>query len=184
MTNEKHIYTIGHSKHPIEKFLALLKLHKVEILVDVRTYPMSRFSPHFNKKRLEQSLAEASVKYLFMGEDLGGRPEGEQFYDEDGRTLYYKMAQTAGFQDDLRQIFELCKTQRVAIMCSEEDPNNCHRRLLIAKAMFESAPDVTLHHIRTTGAIQEETAANVADGLKPLSTNIGDWRSPKPPKKK
>lgn len=171
------LYTIGHSKHPIEKFIALLKLHNIEVLADVRSHPMSRFNPQFNRKKLEAELEEHQIKYLFMGKGLGGRPAGEQFYDEKGFILYNLMAQSSSFKTELSELIELAKTARVAVMCSEEDPNSCHRKLLVGKALSQSNHEVILNHIRATGAIEEETAEQ---GLLNLPGLENSWKSPKP----
>lgn len=173
------LYTIGHSKHPIEKFIGLLKLHGIEVVADVRSNPMSRFNPQFNRKKLEAELQEHQIKYVFLGQGLGGRPTGEQFYDEKGFILYHLMAQSTAFTTELSELMELTKTAQVAAMCSEEDPNTCHRRLLIGKALFNSDVEVTLKHIRGTGAIEEEIG-NSAQGLLDLPGVERSWKSPKP----
>lgn len=171
-----NLYTIGHSKHPMEKFIGLLKLHGIDIVVDVRSHPMSRFNPQFNRKKLEAELLEHQVKYVYMGSGLGGRPDGEQFYDEKGFILYHRMAQSTAFKTELSALVELCKTARVSVMCSEEDPDNCHRKLLIGKALLKSGSELeelTIMHIRSTGAI--ETDAGQLD----LAFDE-NWKSPKP----
>ena len=182
--SERILYTIGHSKHPIEKLLGLLKLHGIDTLVDVRTYPMSRFNPQFNKKKLDESLAAEKIAYMFMGDSLGGRPEGEQFYDEDGRTLYYRMAQTAVFRQSLQQLTDVAETKCVAIMCSEEDPESCHRKLLVGRALLQTT-EITLRHIRSDGSVFEENSKIWASGIL-AATEKQDpttWRSPKPSSK-
>lgn len=173
------LYTIGHSKHPIEKFTALLKLHGIEVVADVRTHPMSRFNPQFNRKKLEAELQEQQIKYVFLGNGLGGRPPGEQFYDDKGYTLYNMIAQSSAFKTDLEELTELTRTARVAVMCSEEDPNSCHRKLLIGKALFSSDVEVTINHIRGTGTIEEETAG-ATQGMLDLKGLEAGWKSPKP----
>lgn len=179
------LFTIGHSKHPIEKLLGLLKLHGVEIVVDVRSHPMSRFNPQFNRKRLEESLAAEKIEYVFMGNELGGRPQGEQFYDEEGHVLYHRMAQSAGFRMAANEVVMFAGKKNVAIMCSEEDPDHCHRRLLIGKALLDGHTPITLRHIRATGAIQEESASESSPGLQSLeSIEADNWKSPKPSSKK
>jgi uncharacterized protein (DUF488 family) len=82
------ILTVGHSKHPIEKFLRLLRQHGVQVLVDARSQPFSRFSPQFSREALERAVREASIRYLFMGYVLGGRPEARECYDADGKVDY------------------------------------------------------------------------------------------------
>ena len=173
-----HLYTIGHSKHPIEKFISLLKLHGIALVADVRTHPMSRFNPQFNRKKLEAELQEQEIKYVFLGKGLGGRPAGEQFYDEHGYTLYHMIAQSSAFKTELAELLELTKSARLAMMCSEEDPNSCHRKLLVGKAIIDSDLDVTLQHIRANGAI--ELGGDAGQGLLDLPGFEQTWKSPKP----
>jgi len=90
--------TIGHSKHPIEKFLTLLRQHDVEVLVDVRSQPFSRFSPQFSRKASERAVTEASIRYLFMGDSLGGRPEPRECYDADGKVDYDRVEEQEFYQ--------------------------------------------------------------------------------------
>ncbi len=174
-----HLFTIGHSKHSIEKFLGLLELHGVEVVADVRTHPMSRFNPQFNRKKLEAVLQENGIQYIFMGKGLGGRPPDEQFYDEQGFILYHRIAETPEFKHELEKLLEQAKIKRVSIMCSEEDPNTCHRKLLIGKAIFKNGEDLTLNHIRASGKIDSEMT-EVVQGVLEIPGLTENWKSPKP----
>nr|MBF6591494.1 DUF488 domain-containing protein [Ktedonobacterales bacterium] len=91
------LYTIGHSNHAMESFLALLKRHAIQILADVRSSPYSRYTTQFNRPDLEYVVERAGIQYLFLGESLGGRPVGDEFYDEAGYVLYGKVAEAAFF---------------------------------------------------------------------------------------
>src|SRR5437764_9290504 len=125
------VYSIGHSNHSLERFLDLLRAHSVEVLVDVRSEPYSKYSPHFDRKALEQAVPGVGLRYLFLGQELGGRPKGEEYYD--GETvLYARVAQTALFQEGLARLRRGCRQYRIALMCSEEDPSRCHRYRLVA----------------------------------------------------
>src|SRR5262245_51723499 len=93
----RSIFTIGHSNHPLDTFLALLTQHGIDVLADVRSAPFSRYVPHFNKPNLEQALATTPVKYLYLGQELGGRPEGAEFYDQEGHALYGLVAKAPFF---------------------------------------------------------------------------------------
>ena len=145
------IYTIGHSNHKWETFLALLKMHDVELLVDVRSRPVSRFAPFTNKGRFPGLLGAEGVDYLFMGEALGGKPEDPSLYDEKGRPDYEKMAEDAGFNAGAAEVVAVAGDQKTAIMCSEGDPAGCHRRLLVAPAL--ESRGVHILHILKTGEI-------------------------------
>jgi uncharacterized protein (DUF488 family) len=151
------IFTIGHSNHTLEKFLSLLKLHQIEVLVDVRSRPYSRYAPHFNKKLLSAELPKHSIKYLFLGDKLGGRPENKEYYDEEGLVLHDRLAVSNNFAEGLKLVMDQLTTCRMALMCSEEDPAKCHRSLLIGRVLQDRG--VTVLHIRGHGGAQREPGA-------------------------
>jgi len=145
------IYTIGHSNHKWETILPLLKMHNVELLVDVRSRPVSRFTPFTNKGRFPGLLAAEGVDYLFKGEALGGKPEDPSRYDEEGRPDYAKMAKDAGFRAGVVDLVAVAGDRNTAIIRSEGDPAECHRRLLLARAL--ESHGVQILHILKTGEI-------------------------------
>lgn len=144
--------SIGHSTHPLEVFVSLLWRHRVEVVVDVRTSPFSRFNPQFNREKLQIGLGNAGVGYLFLGGELGGRPGGNEFYDPDGHVLYARLAKTGPFETGISRLLQGADRFRVALMCSEEDPAHCHRFLLITRVLF--ARGFRVAHIRAKGRIQ------------------------------
>lgn len=148
------IKTIGHSNHSLEKFVSLLEKYNIEVLVDVRSYPYSKYAPHFNETSLKEGVKSADIKYLFMGKELGGRPQGKEFYDEDGYVLYWRIAESTFFQEGIERLQAGIEKYRVAIMCSEENPTECHRRLLVGRVLNEHG--VTLQHIRGDGKVQTD----------------------------
>ncbi len=151
------LFTIGHSNHPIERFIALLQKHQVDILVDVRSIPASRWNPQFDRHRLERALREVGIVYRFMGNTLGGRPDIDQLYDQRGYAIYDAFVQTSLFQEGVTQLLQLLRQdQSVALMCAEEDPNHCHRRLLIASYLYERY-GIDAVHIRKEGSTQTES---------------------------
>jgi uncharacterized protein (DUF488 family) len=150
------LYTIGHSRHSIEKVLDLLRGHDVSTVVDVRSQPVSRFSPQFNRRALERSLAHAGVRYRFEGDNLGGRPSGQDFYDSDGRVRYDALAASEQFRRGIDDLISLAgSTGGAAIMCAEEDPKSCHRRLLIGRVLRERGIEVL--HIRGDGRVEPQS---------------------------
>jgi len=151
---KRHIFSIGHSNHPIEKFMSMLKQNEIELVVDTRSQPYSKFAPHFSSGSMEAFLKKEGIDYLFLGKELGGRPQEPEFYDSDGHVLYWKLANTAKLKEGIQRLEEEAKTRRVAIMCSEEDPSCCHRRLLVGKVL--SGRGTELDHIRSDGRIQPE----------------------------
>ncbi len=149
------VYTIGHSNYPLDHFLALLKKHGIEVLIDIRSQPYSRYVPHFNRESLQKILPQSGLHYLSMGEHLGGRPKDPQFYNSEGKVDYTRIAASAAFQEALSRLLEEAKEYRAAIMCSEENPALCHRRFLVGRALLKRG--VILRHIRGDGRVEEET---------------------------
>ena len=145
------LFTIGHSNIAAERFVALLRGAGVEAVADVRSTPASRFCPWFSAKNLAALLAGANVNYLFFGDELGGRPRDPSLYC-DGVADYEAMARRPAFQAGLDRLLEKAGQQRLCLMCSERDPLDCHRCLLVARAL--AARDVTVGHILHDGAIQ------------------------------
>jgi hypothetical protein len=154
MEGAGRIFTIGHSNHPAEVFTELLKQHSIEVVVDARSSPYSKFAPQFDRESLKELLPEQGVKYLYMGEELGGRPEGERFYDSDGHVLYGLVAETPVFLRGVDRLLEGIAKFRVALLCAEEDPSGCHRRLLVGRVLV--ARGISVEHIRRDGSTQSE----------------------------
>ncbi|RIH82474.1 hypothetical protein Mterra_02637 [Calidithermus terrae] len=151
------LYTLGHSNHSAGKFLELLRQHGIEAVADVRSQPVSRFSPHFRKRELERLLAEHGIAYVWLP-GLGGRPQDPALRDAAGRPDYARMAASAAFGEGLEALKKLASGRRVAVLCSEEDPNRCHRRLLVVKALTGENPALAaeIYHIRKDGSAQAE----------------------------
>jgi len=152
--SEPTVWTVGHSNHPLEHFLDLLTRQEIAVLVDVRSSPYSRYASHFNKEAIQGPLRDRGVKYLFLGDLLGGRVDDERFCDEEGRVLYARLAESPGFQQGIERLIRGAETYRVAIMCGEEDPAHCHRRLLIGRVLRDRG--VEMLHLRGDGRVQSE----------------------------
>ena len=148
------IFTIGHSNQDLEAFIKLLKDNDFEVLVDIRSNPYSRFASQFNKDNIKKAIQVNGMKYLFLGKELGGKPVGTDFYDSDGYVLYSKIADSPFFAEGIERLIKGIKTYRVALMCSEENPINCHRRLLVGKVLSDKG--IKVLHIRGDGRIQSE----------------------------
>ena len=170
------IYTIGHSNHPIERLLALLQQHHIEALADVRSNPYSRFNPQFNREKLQASLAEADIRYVFLGEELGARSKDPACYDESGRVSYTKLAATSLFRHGIQRLQSGMQQHRIAIMCAERDPLECHRTILVTRELEKAAIPVT--HILHDGSLESNRSAmaRLAADLKLASTDL--FRSP------
>jgi len=148
------IYTVGHSNHSIEKLLELLQAHAIQVLVDTRSQPYSKYTAQFNREVLQPAVAAAGLKYLYLGRELGGRPEGAEFYDADGRVLYSKIADSEIFREGIASVLAGSDRYRVALLCAEEDPSDCHRRLLVGRVLGERG--AIIQHIRADGRLQAE----------------------------
>lgn len=151
------LWTIGHSNHSLESFLGLLNRFNIDVVADVRSHPYTRYASHFSQAPLRRLLADEDLRYVFMGRELGGRPDEPQLYDSDGRVLYEHLASVPRFRDGLSRLLEGTLQWRVALMCSEENPTDCHRRLLITRAIQSDDPTAAVHHIRGDGREIEES---------------------------
>ena len=136
----------------------MLKGHGIEAVVDTRSHPYSRYAPRFNGRALEAALARDGIGYLFLGGELGGRPGGEEFYDGNGRVDYALLGCSRPFLDGISRLEGEILARTVALLCSEENPVRCHRRLLVGRALEEMG--FTLRHIRGDGSIQIEGETN------------------------
>jgi uncharacterized protein (DUF488 family) len=144
------LLTIGHSNIEAEAFLELLGRHGVEVLVDVRTAPYSRYCPQFNRLALQRAVEAAGLRYQFAGKTLGGKPADERLRSEDGTPDYDKLTASERYQQGLVELLALAETHCVAIMCSEAHPAHCHREKLIARSLRARGVEVT--HILPDGS--------------------------------
>jgi len=147
-------FSIGHSTHTYERFLDLLRQAGVTAIADVRTSPFSRHFPQFNKDALRNELKMDDIAYSFLGKELGGRPAGRQYYC-DGIADYERMAQSSEFQHGIDRVVEGARKYRIALMCSEHDPLDCHRCLLVGRAL--ATREVSVKHILANGRIVDHT---------------------------
>lgn len=150
MTQAPSILTIGHSKHTIERFTALLAGARVTAVADIRSAPRSRFAPHFNRDALAASLAGQNVSYVFLGRELGGRPQQPDMFTS-GVTDYEKMAASESFRAGLQRLMTGAEQHLIAVMCAEADPLDCHRCLLVGRAL--AGANVDVGHILASGEI-------------------------------
>jgi uncharacterized protein (DUF488 family) len=161
------IFTIGHSNHPLVKFLELLTRHGLEKVVDVRSTPHSLFVPHFNKKRLDAALHDSGIDYLHLGHCLGGRPKDRQFYDENGHVQYDRLALSKEFRECIDRLLTSIPLARIALLCGEENPSRCHRRLLITPVLVARGVDVA--HIRGDGRLESEESLAESEQRREIS---------------
>lgn len=150
------LYTIGHGSRKPDEFLALLKKYSIQYLIDVRSQPFSKFNPQFNQNDLKFFLEYSGIRYVFMGDTLGGRPQDVSCYDNDGK-VDYEIVKTKDF---FLQGIERLKTAynkdiNVAVMCSESKPSECHRSKLIGRIL--STENIVLKHIDEKGKLKDQS---------------------------
>lgn len=149
------LFTIGHSNHSLDRFIELLRAHRIDAIGDVRSSPYSRYCPHFNQAALKASLERAGVAYLFLGKELGARPDDASCF-VNGRVSYARLAERPAFRDGVARVRQIATTQRLALLCAEKDPLTCHRMILVCRHL--RAPDLTIQHILADGSLEENEA--------------------------
>lgn len=170
-------------------FFDLLARVESDVLVDVRSSPFTRYSLHFCHGPLKEAVQSAGLKYLFLGKELGGVPKNEQFYDEDGYVLYERIAESEPFKEAIGRLLSGVENYNVMLMCGEENPLGCHRRLLVARVLQENGVDVL--HMRSDGRLDSEQDLRdmeaEAEGryiqlslLESIPEPAKPWRSAKP----
>jgi uncharacterized protein (DUF488 family) len=147
----KSLFTIGHSNHSPEKFVELLQIHRVTALADVRSAPYSRYLPHFNQSALQTYLQTSDIRYVFLGEELGARPDNPNCYVE-GKATYEKIAATEAFQQGITRLLKGVENYRIALMCAEKDPITCHRAVLVCQHLTPF--NLEIEHIHSDGELE------------------------------
>ena len=152
--NAARVLTIGHSNLPIETFLTMLdRASGVTAIADVRSSPFSRHNPHFGRDELRPALEAQGIKYVFLGKELGGRPRDRNLYC-DGVADYEKMALEPEFLKGMKRVVTGAQEHTIALMCSEHNPLDCHRCLLVGRALAEH--NLSVGHILNSGRIAEQ----------------------------
>lgn len=139
------MYSIGYGNRPVKELIKLLKEQEIAFVVDVRSFPSSKYNPNYNKDALASELNNHGIKYVFMGDVLGGRPEDPTVY-VDGKVDYSKCRGTAWFKKGIARLKTAWgKNLRVCVMCSESKPEQCHRSKLIGQELAKL--DIEMLHI-------------------------------------
>ena len=145
MASASGFYSIGYGNRDIKEFLELLKLYKVDFLVDIRTTPHSKYNKSFSRESLERKLTERNIRYIFMGDTLGGRPRDSSCY-VDGYVDYGRVEKKDFFLSGIKRLKKAWKLKfQVAFMCSEKKPHECHRSKLLGEYMKKIG--IYLQHI-------------------------------------
>ncbi len=137
------LYTIGHSNYDIQHFIELLMHHRIEIIVDVRSSPYSKYCPQFNRDDLKKSLESSGIKYLFLGEQLGARPDNPSCYIN-GEVSFELLSESDSFKEGINRVREgLSKGYKISLMCSEKEPIDCHRTILVSRALYNCGIEIS-----------------------------------------
>lgn len=165
------IYTIGHSTHPLERFIALLKKHAIRVVCDVRSYPYSRINHQFNRESLQHVLRTHNIDYIFLGKELGARSDDPAVY-VNGKVSYDRLAQTMLFKNGFEQVQVEAKTHCTVLMCAEKDPLTCHRTILISRYLHQKGMQV--EHILENGDLEshEESLSRLSQLLHMSETDM------------
>jgi uncharacterized protein (DUF488 family) len=149
------LFTIGHSTLSWEQFLGLLTQHRIGAIGDVRSSPYSARFPHFSREHLKRALPIAKIHYAFLGDELGARRIERDCYVE-GVARYDRIAQTDSFRAGLNRVRVGVGRFRVALMCAEKDPLECHRTILVCR---EFRNELVIHHILGDGSLETHADA-------------------------
>lgn len=175
------LYSIGHGHKTAEEFIKELQSFSVQFLIDVRSYPYSKWAPHFNRGIIEDWLSQVGIKYGYMGDIIGGKPQNDCCYDEEGYFDYHKMADIPGFKEGLsRLVIANNKHYIVGLMCSEADPSQCHRSKLIGRELYFNY-NIDIAHIIGIGKAVRQSVIMVEltkGKWTPEGTLFGDCEPP------
>ena len=155
---EGRLFTIGHSNHPLDNFLFLLRSHNVTAIADVRSSPFSRYNPQYNREALVDALEDAGIRYVFLGDELGARREEPDCY-KGGKAKYDLIAQAPLFRQGLDRVRRGMESFRLALLCAEKDPLDCHRTILICRNLRGDVGSI--HHILEDGALESHAEAEL-----------------------
>lgn len=174
------LFTIGYSGHDIGSFVSLLNENAVDVVCDVRSTPFSAYKPDFSRGPLREHLNAAYVKYLFLGNELGARPADRTCY-VDGQATYERIAQTQAFQDGLDRVRKGSESLNLALVCSEADPIECHRAILVCRHLDDIRDRIVHlhgdHHLEDQAAFDRRLVELQDLTPAPLLQQPGDWES-------
>ena len=155
----------------------------IELVADVRSSPYCRYATQFNREPLHAALRNCSIGYRYYGDRLGGRVDDPSCYDEDGRVLYGRVAESPNFRAALDELLGEAAAVRTTILCGEENPADCHRRLLIGRVARQQG--VCLMHLRGDGREQAEEQLEAEERYRKTRGQLnlfeteeaGEWKS-------
>lgn len=150
------VYTIGHSNLEVDHFLSLLERHHIDAIADVRSSPFSRFNPQYNRDVIERELDRHGMAYVFLGDELGARRSERECY-ANGRADYSLILDAPAFKRGIERVVVGAEKMRVALMCAEKDPLDCHRCILVAPQLLKCGIEV--RHILSDGSVESHASS-------------------------
>ncbi|MCX6000098.1 MAG: DUF488 domain-containing protein [Chloroflexi bacterium] len=168
------MYTIGHSNHSLQDFIKLLRQHNITAIADVRSSPFSRRNPQFNQTALSSALTQAGIAYVFLGKELGGRPDDPGCYDN-GSADFSRIAERTVFKEGITRLLRGIDKYRIALLCAEREPLDCHRTILVCRELRRLG--LPIKHILADGCLEDhqETERRLVRTLG-LEPNLFDRR--------
>jgi uncharacterized protein (DUF488 family) len=146
------IFTIGYGNRKFDEFVELLKKYQISYLIDIRSFPYSKYNPDFTKNTLSTNLTKHNIHYVYMGDTLGGQPNLPSCYTN-GKVDYLKLREKDFYKEGIKRL-QMAWSQklRVALFCSEAKPEECHRSKLVGESLIENGIDVV--HIDEKGELK------------------------------
>jgi len=152
-TKPKQCFTIGHGNYPIDQFIPSLQNIGIDLIIDVRSSPYSRFNPHFNRENLEKSLIMNDIDYRYMGDKIGGRQSEPHLLFPNGTVNYRKVQETEKFLEGINEVLSIISSgKKIALMCAEKEPERCHRFAMISPVL--QSRGISVIHIRPDMKLQ------------------------------
>jgi uncharacterized protein (DUF488 family) len=172
------LFTIGYSGLAIAQFLGLLTEHGVDVVCDVRSVPYSRFRPDYSRRELKRHLNQSGIKYAFFGDELGARPKERSVY-VDGQAVHNLIAKQDFFNSGLDRLRKGVAEHNLTLLCSEREPLECHRAILVCRHLSEIRNNITHIHPDGHTETQDELEHRLVSllGLNPLPL-LGETASP------
>ena len=156
---EKTLLSIGHSQHQVDYFINLLKSHDVNYILDVRSTPYSQFAASYNRESIRPVLQSNGIEYAFMGNYFGARPTDSSLYSTKDIWIFEKVANSSRFKKGFDNVEKGVKQGfRIAFMCTEKDPIECHRAILVTNAFYKAG--YSIEHIMPDNTIQTQQDIN------------------------
>lgn len=176
------IYSIGHGNKSIVVFIEELRSFGIEYLLDIRTKPFSKWNPQFNQASLKLELEKSGIAYVFIGDSLGGLPDDRSCYDYNGKVLYEIIKEKGFFKQGLNRLITANEKEiKLAIMCSEAKPEECHRSKLIGEELRKN--NISLNHIISNNKVKSQETVmcelTKGDGVVDLFGNMAEFTSRK-----